>query len=101
MSAYLIVFVDVHDEERFASEYIPPIMGTLKPFGGQVLCARDENVVVEGSMPKGRTVLMEFPDMENALGWYNSDDYAPLIELRQQIATTNVAFVEGGIPQAA
>ena len=42
-----------------------------------------------------RVVIIEFPDLEAAKGWYESDDYAPLRELRRSASKTDIFVVEG------
>jgi uncharacterized protein (DUF1330 family) len=93
----LIAFVEIHDRIRFAQEYVLPIASTLEPFGGRLLAASDEAQTVEGSVPPGRTVIIEFPDLDSARGWYASDAYAPLLTLRKSIATSSVVFLPGGL----
>ena len=95
MPAYVIAFVDIHDHDRFAKEYLPPIGATFAPFGGRVLAASDEAKTLEGEVPPGRTVIIEFPDFDRARKWYASDAYAPLLALRETIATTSLVVVPG------
>ena len=95
MSAYLVAFVDVRDQERFTKEYVPPIAATLRPFGGRVLAASEEEVSLEGRLPPGRTVIIEFPDLDRARKWYSSDAYGPLLQLRKSIATAVLAILPG------
>ena len=95
MPAYIIAFVDIHDRTRFAQEYLPPIAGTLEPYGGRVLAASDEARTLEGALPPGRTVILEFPDLDRAHKWYASDAYAPLLALRESIATTSLVALSG------
>src|SRR5262245_58929265 len=97
MSAYLIAFVDIHDHARFAKEYVPPIGGTLEPFGGRVIAVSDESRTLEGAVPPGRTVIIEFPDLDRAQKWYESDAYAPLIAVRKTLATTSIVVLPGGL----
>jgi uncharacterized protein (DUF1330 family) len=96
MSAYVIAFVDIHDHTRFAQDYVPPVASTLEPFGGRVIAASDETTTLKGSVPPGRTVLIEFPDLDSARRWYASDAYAPLLALRQSIATSSAVLLPGG-----
>jgi uncharacterized protein (DUF1330 family) len=96
MSAYIITFVDIHDRTRFAQDYIPPVASTLEPFGGRVIAASDETTTLEGSVPPGRTVLLEFPDVDSARRWYASDEYAPLLALCTSITTSSAALLPGG-----
>ena len=95
MPAYVIAFVDIHDHTRFAEEYLRPIGATFEPYGGRVLAASDEAKTLEGKVPPGRAVIIEFPDLDRANGWYASKAYAPLIELRKSIATTSLVVVPG------
>lgn len=97
MPAYVIAFVDIHDRARFAQEYVPPIAGTLEPYGGRVVAVSDEAETLEGSVPPGRTVIIEFPDLDSAQRWYASDAYAPLLALRKSLATTSLVILPGGI----
>ncbi len=97
MPAYMIAFVDIHDRARFAREYVPPIVGTLEPYGGRILAASDEARTLEGAAPAGRTVILEFPDLESAHKWYASDAYAPLLALRESIATSSLVSLAGGL----
>ncbi len=97
MPAYVIAFVDIHDHARFAKEYLPPIAATLEPFGGHVVAASDEARTLEGAVPLGRTVIIEFPDLDRAQNWYTSDAYAPLLALRKTLATTSLVILPGGI----
>ncbi len=96
MSAYVIAFVDIHDHTRFAQDYVPPVASTMEPFGGHVIAAADETMTLEGRVPPGRTVLIEFPDLDSARRWYDSDAYAPLLTLRTSITTSSAVLLPGG-----
>lgn len=98
MPAYLIAFVDIHDGTRFAQEYLPGVAATFERYGGRLLAASDEARTLEGTVPRGRTVLIEFPDLDSANKWYASDAYAPLLALREAIATTSLVALQGGNP---
>lgn len=97
MPAYLIAFVDIHDRARFAREYVAPIAPTLERFEGKVVAVADDAEALEGAVPPGRTVIIEFPDLDRARSWYSSDAYAPLLELRKKIATTSLVIIPGGV----
>jgi uncharacterized protein (DUF1330 family) len=97
MSAYVIFFVDIHDHTRFAQDYVRPVAATMEPFGGRVIAASDETTTIEGSVPPGRTALIEFPDLDSARRWYASDAYAPLLALRKSITTSSGVLLPGGL----
>ena len=74
-----------------------PIAATLEPFGGHVVAVSDEARTLEGAVPPGRTVIIEFPDVDHAQNWHTSDAYAPLPALRKTLATTSLVVVPGGL----
>lgn len=89
------LFVAINDEQRLMNEYAGPTAESMKPYGGKLLAVDTKPDVKEGDWPAGRTIIYEFPDMESATGWYHSEEYAPLLKLRGEIADTNLAFVSG------
>ena len=46
--------------------------------GGRFIVRGGEMEVLEGDWDTRRIVVIEFPDMAAARGWYESEDYAPL-----------------------
>jgi uncharacterized protein (DUF1330 family) len=51
---------------------------------------------MEGEWPlMNRLVLLRFPSADQALEWYGSDAYAPLLQIRQQSSRSKIAFFEG------
>jgi uncharacterized protein (DUF1330 family) len=94
VAAYVIAQFDVHDIDSYY-EYSSKIFETLKPFGGRVMAANDAEVR-EGSIAHARTVVGEFPSLEHARAWYDSDAYQSIIGLRTSGSTTGfLIMVEG------
>ena len=94
MSAYLIVRLEITDEEKMKSyrEVTPAI---LKKYNG-VFIARDNNVTtLEGKKESRRVVIMEFPSMEKAQGFYNSSEYQEAMKLREGGADVEFIALEG------
>jgi uncharacterized protein (DUF1330 family) len=52
-------------------EYLQKIDATLEPFSGRYIVHGSEVEVVENTWP-GHLVIIEFPDMQHARGWYQS-----------------------------
>jgi uncharacterized protein (DUF1330 family) len=86
MSAYLIVEIDWHDSAK-AKEYREKFGPALEQHGGRTLCAGPAEVI-EGDWNPPRVVVLEFPSMEALRGWYKSEEYAPVLKLRLDGATT-------------
>lgn len=51
--------------------------------------------VLEGDITIVRSLVIEFPDLDALNGWYNDDEYKPLIELCQRAIKSTLWIVEG------
>ncbi len=94
MTAYMIVDNEVIDPEGFR-EYQKRVGSTLKPYGGKFLVRGGTYETVEGDWPLHRLILLEFPSVEQARRWYQSDEYAPVKDIRLKTAVTQVILVQG------
>jgi uncharacterized protein (DUF1330 family) len=94
MATYLILEIDWHDQEK-AKEYREKFGPALEKYGGRTLCAGPPHVL-EGDWNPPRVVVLEFPTMEALRTWYGSAEYAPVLKLRMEGATTRkMIAVEG------
>ena len=50
---------------------------------------------LEGAWHLHRLILLEFPSVEQARRWYQSDAYAPVKDVRLKTALTQVMLVQG------
>jgi len=82
MSAYFVMGVDWTDA-AIANEYRVRLGPTLEKYGGKTLVAGKPEIL-EGRWLPQRVVVIEFPSIDALQKWYRSDDYTPLIELRQR-----------------
>ncbi len=95
MSAYMIFsLVEVLDPEPLG-EYREKFGSTLEKYGGRRLASDPDFKVLEGSWDSARTVIIEFPDMDALNRWHESDEYKPLIAIRQKAARGNMIAVAG------
>jgi uncharacterized protein (DUF1330 family) len=95
MPAYVIADVrDARDQAALA-EYRHGNTDSVARHGGRFVVRGGEMDVLEGKWDTRRIVVMEFPDMAAARGWYGSEDYAPLKALRQSASDTNILLVDG------
>lgn len=96
MSAYAIGNLRpparLHDD---VFTYIERIQATLDPFGGRFLVhGAPEREVREGEWPEA-LVIIAFPSMDDARGWYDSDAYQALIPLRTRHMPGDVLLIDG------
>ena len=95
MPAYVIAAVeDAWDQDKLA-QYRERNTDAVAQHGGRFIARGGEQLSLEGDWEPKRIVIIEFPDMDAARGWYESDDYAPLRELRQSASDTDIVLVEG------
>ena len=95
MAAYVIYHqTEISDPEAYQRDYLGPARESITKFGGRLLVGGDYEVV-EGEWPGTRVVVHEFPDMETLKRWYDSDDFKPLIEIRQRVSKGNLIVAEG------
>ena len=95
MSAYILVDTKIENPEAY-EEYKKLAKPIAEKFGG-VYRARGGamDVVEAGLWNPTRLVLVEFPDMERARAFLDSEEYAPVKALRRQNAQCTLTIFEG------
>jgi len=95
MPAYIIAnVIEARDREALA-EYRRRNTDAVAAYGGRFLVRGGEQEVMEGDWPGVRLVVIEFDDADAARAWWESDEYAPLKELRRGASKTNILLVDG------
>ena len=94
MTAYMIVDNEITDPEGFR-EYQKRVGSTLESYGGKFLVRGEKYEILEGDWHLHRLILLEFPSVEQARRWYQSDAYAPVKDIRLKTALTQVILVQG------
>lgn len=94
MPAYVIANVDVHDPEAY-QEYAAGVPETIARHGGRYLARGGAVEALEGDWEAHRLVILEFGSVEQAKGWYASDDYQAVAAIRHRTASTRIIVVEG------
>ncbi len=95
MPAYMIFMREgpVRDPEEM-DEYQRLTMATIGKFDLKPLVAYGDMQAVEGEAPDG-VVLLEFPNAEEAMAWYNSPDYQAALPHRLKAGNYRSFLVEG------
>ncbi|MFR9793758.1 DUF1330 domain-containing protein [Streptomyces sp. MB22_4] len=98
LNAYVIARLTypAHPQEDLA-EYMERLLSTMTPFGGHILSHGKEVQTLEGVW-HGYAVLLGFPDVTSAHGWYNSAEYQKIIQLRRRHVDGELIVVEGNPP---
>lgn len=75
-------------------EYLQQVDATMEPYGGRFLVHGAQPEVREGEWD-GAFVVIEFPDLEHARGWYESEAYRRIIPLRAENSRSTIFLVDG------
>jgi uncharacterized protein (DUF1330 family) len=94
LAAYVIYQGEVLDAERY-EEYKAQVSPNIAAAGGRYLVRGGAAEALEGNLPAGRTVVLEFPTRQAALDWYWSEDYAAIRKLREGAARAILYVVDG------
>lgn len=95
MAAYCFFDVlEVVDAEKL-EKYRDGVLSTVESYGGRYLTVGGRSDVVEGEWQPVFPVLIEFPSLEQAHRWYDSDEYRELKALRLAATKGNAVFIEG------
>jgi uncharacterized protein (DUF1330 family) len=94
MPAYAIVDVTTTDP-KLMDEYRKLVPATLTKYGGRFIVRGGAHETVEGDWKPNRLVMLEFPSMEQAKRWYDSEEYREPKAMRLRAGRANFVFVEG------
>jgi uncharacterized protein (DUF1330 family) len=94
MPAYVIVETNITDPEQY-EHYKAASPGAVADGGGRFLVRGGELAVLEGDWSPSRLVLVEFPDLETAKRWYESESYREAKRLREGAAQLRMVAVAG------
>ena len=94
MPAYVIVDVTVTDPVVM-EEYRKQVPATLAKYGGRFIVRGGAHQTVEGEWKPNRLVVLEFPSMEQAKRWYDSEEYREPKAMRLRAGRANLVMVEG------
>ena len=94
MAAYVIANVTVKDPALF-EQYRKQVPDTLARHGGRYLVRGGQQDALEGGWTPSRLVVLEFPSLEHARRWYDSEEYREPKALRMKCAVTDLVLVDG------
>jgi len=96
MPAYFLVDIrEVKDAAKMA-EYKARVTPVVEKFGGRYLVVGGPFEVKEGTYQPVFPTMIEFPSMDAARRWYDSDEYRELKRMRLD-ATVSNGFLLAGV----
>jgi uncharacterized protein (DUF1330 family) len=94
MSGYVIADVEVTDPVQY-EEYRRMVPASVAAYGGRFVVRGGAFEVLEGDWQPKRLVVLEFPSVEQARAWYDSEEYRAAKALRLRTANSSVVIVAG------
>jgi uncharacterized protein (DUF1330 family) len=76
------------------AEYLSRIDATLDQHGGRFLVHGGPVTHMEGNWI-GQLILIEFPDRDSLLAWYNSPEYQTILPLRTRHMRADIIIADG------
>ena len=93
MVAYVIARISVEAPEDYAT-YAAQTVALAAKAGGKFLAKGGPQIVMEGAAPE-RHVIVEFPNLETAKSWYESDEYQAILPIALRSSKRDLIIVEG------
>ncbi|MEM7091605.1 MAG: DUF1330 domain-containing protein [Actinomycetota bacterium] len=93
MAAYLIARIDVTDPGRYG-EYTKHTPRIIADHGGRFVARGGTVTTLEGEPETRRVVVLEFPSVEAAQAFYDSDDYGMAKAIRAGAAEGQFIIVD-------
>ena len=94
MPAYVIVEIEIHNPIDY-EEYKKLTPASIAAYDGKFVVRGAQTESLEGDWNPQRIVVLEFPSVQRAKEWWNSNDYAIAKTIRQRTAKTKMLVVGG------
>ena len=91
---YMIALNDVTNPSGYKNEYLPPAQASIKAYGG-VYVAAGPGTSIEGTLPKGRIVVLRWESMAALQRWRTSPEYTAAHKIGLKYANYNIVAVDG------
>lgn len=84
MSALMIATITVKDQEKF-QQYLAKTQKVAASYGAELLFrGKVDRSLTDHDKDHGLTVIVRFPSIEKINEWIDSEEYQPLIPLRDE-----------------
>ena len=94
MKAYIIAHIETKNLDAM-KQYREKVFNIVNDHGGKYLVRGGKVESLEGDFFQHRLVIIEFPNLHSAKGFYKSVEYQPLLKLRIESGISNTALAQG------
>ena len=94
MAAYVIFDAVPVDPDQMKG-YGEKAIASLEAYCGKIISATNDIDAREGDWHRERIVIIEFPTMAKAQGWYESPEYREVLPIRLKASRDKMVIVPG------
>jgi uncharacterized protein (DUF1330 family) len=94
MSCYFVAQINIHDRHEY-QKYLDGHDEVFSKYKGRVMAVDENPELMEGEWQCSRTVLIGFPDEQEAKRWYQSTEYQELVKFRHRASDANIVLLRG------
>ena len=92
--AYVVGNITVRNPDRWA-EYRAQVPATLAPWHAEIVIRAGAAEALSGNHAHTDIVVLRFPDLASAKGWFHSPAYQALLPLRNEAAAVDLVCYQG------
>jgi uncharacterized protein (DUF1330 family) len=96
--AFIISENTIRDPDLYMKQFVPAVLRTIDAAGGKFLARGGRIETLLGAAPPSRTVVLQFPSMDKALEWWNSQATKDAVALGHKAGDIREYIIEG-LPQ--
>lgn len=93
MPALFIARVDITDRGTY-SQYLQAVPAIISKYNGKAIVRTEQSLTLEGTEEKRRIIILEFPTVEKAREFYDSEEYRKARSIRENAAVGEIIIVE-------
>ena len=90
---WIAIYKDLKNPENI-KKYAEKATPAIKKYNGKILARGGKVETIEGT-PSPRTVLIEFPSLQEAVNCYQSDEYQAAMKIGKGEFNRHIQIVEG------
>ena len=94
MPAYVVVDISVNDAQTY-ERYKLLVHRRSRRTAADTSSVEGRTETLEGEWQPSRLVILEFPTVDDARAWWESEEYSAAKALRQSCAATEMLLIEG------
>jgi uncharacterized protein (DUF1330 family) len=94
MKGFVIVDIEILDQGKY-QKYRQMAASSIEQYGGNYVVRGGKIQPLEGDWRPERLAIVEFESLEKAKAWYDSPEYAPAKQIRQEASRGKILIVEG------